>query len=140
MKFLFAAWVALFLVNLTACSQGEDRYVARYVSKGNSEAYILLTLQENKAFKLNLEIINIDKKNDFILYKGRWKKTADNTVTIIFDEKESKKNNPKLLFYDGDGNKMPGYNSVSMINDYAFTFNLEDKCIFIWNIMSCKNQ
>ena len=64
----------------------------------------------------------------------------DDKMVLSFDPIENKGKNPKYLFYDGNGVKMPEHHSVEMLDEYTFKFNKNDQCIFIWNIMSCVRQ
>lgn len=131
----FSLWLTL----AYSVSAKNIEVMYKYHSMGNSDAIIVLTTFKNNTFSLNLEIINHDSKNDLILYDGIWKLDKNDKIYLNFDPISNKEQNPKLLFINGEGKKMPPYNNVELINDYTVKFNSSDKCIFIWNIKTCKN-
>ena len=132
----FSLWLTL----AYSVSAKNIEVMYKYHSMGNSDAIIVLTTFKNNTFSLNLEIINHDSKNDLILYDGIWKLDKNDKIYLNFDPISNKEQNPKLLFINGEGKKMPPYNNVELINDYTVKFNSSDKCIFIWNIKTCKNS
>ena len=125
---------------LSACSQEQNDVLREYTSVGNADADISLIIFDDKTFKMDVEILNANSKNDVILYVGNWAVEPDNHMILSFDPLQNKGKNPKYLFYDGNGVKMPEHNSVEMLDEYTFEFNKNDKCIFIWNIMSCLSK
>lgn len=129
---------SLWLAHANSISAKNIEEVHKYHSMGNSDAIIVLTTFKNNTFTLNLEIINQGSKNDLILYDGIWTLNKDNKIFLNFDPIRNKEKNPKLLFIDGNGIKMPSYNNIELINDYKVKFSIIDKCIFIWNIKTCR--
>ena len=129
---------SLWLAHAHSISAENIEAMHKYQSMGNSDAIIVLTTFKNNTFILNLEIINHDSKNDLILYYGIWELNKINKILLNFDPIRNKEKNPQLLFIDGNGKKMPSYNNVELINDYNVKFSISDKCIFIWNIKTCR--
>ena len=128
------------VVLLIACSQEQNGVLREYISRGNADADIALTIFDNKTFKMDMEIFNVNSENDVIFYIGKWAIEPEDQMVLSFDPIKNKGKNPKYLFYDGNGVKMPEHHSVEMLDEYTFKFNKNDQCIFIWNIMSCVRQ
>jgi hypothetical protein len=110
-----------------------------YHNMPNEDAKIVFTIYENRTFDLIVEIININSENDLIEYEGNWVSEPGNYILIRFDPVKNRDKNPKYLFADREGNKMPENNNVELIDDYTFKLNLNDNCVHIWNIKSCKD-
>ena len=58
-------------VLLIACSQEQNGVLGEYISRGNADADIALTIFDNKTFKMHMEIFNATSENDVIFYIGK---------------------------------------------------------------------
>lgn len=117
----------------------QDHYT-EYTSSPNGDANISLSLLKNNTFNLRLAILNSESKDELIVYEGKWVNNNKREILLFFDPIKSMGKNPKYLFVDGDGNKMPEDNNVELIDDYTVKFNATERCIFIWNIRSCNKE